>query len=266
MPTKAEIIEKVKQYVYTNRNALPSYFRINEDKQYLGWVSKLAVGLDGKKDSLDLAQEKDLFILFALAGAWSHTGPWENGAYFAAYLKNSDWTIEEWKSDAFCEKKASEAKKWAEDVSQQATTRRLLSFREEFCDTTHRLAMVWDDVKTALASAQQSADWLSFVNFLRNLKILKHGEKALRIKIPFILREMRCQKLYSNIPGELCCIADQRVKEAYESLFGKNLPTDYLKASAEIYKDWGDLYDMPLFSLVVDKMTGKRDLEVDLAK
>lgn len=43
MPTKAEIIEKVKQYVYTNRNALPSYFRINEDKQYLGWVSKLAV-------------------------------------------------------------------------------------------------------------------------------------------------------------------------------------------------------------------------------
>ena len=197
MPTKAEIIEKVKQYVYTNRNALPSYFRINEDKQYLGWVSKLAVGLDGKKDSLDLAQEKDLFILFALAGAWSHTGPWENGAYFAAYLKNSDWTI---------------------------------------------------------------------VNFLRNLKILKHGEKALRIKIPFILREMRCQKLYSNIPGELCCIADQRVKEAYESLFGKNLPTDYLKASAEIYKDWGDLYDMPLFSLVVDKKTGKRDLELDLAK
>ena len=80
MPTKAEIIEKVKQYVYTNRNALPSYFRINEDKQYLGWVSKLAVGLDGKKDSLDLAQEKDLFILFALAGARAYASDPKTGS------------------------------------------------------------------------------------------------------------------------------------------------------------------------------------------
>ena len=69
----------------------------------------------------------------------------------------------------------------------------------------------------------------------------------MKIKIPFILRELRCQKIYSNIDGEYYCVADERVRKAYKSL-RKELPTNYLEASSKIYKDFGDLYDIPAFA------------------
>ena len=37
------------------------------------------------------------------------------------------------------------------------------------------------------------------------------------------------------------------MRKAYK-LIKRKLPTDYLKASKKIYKDFGDLYDIPAFA------------------
>ena len=74
----------------------------------------------------------------------------------------------------------------------------------------------------------------------------------MRIKIPLILRELRCQRIYDNIPGKFCCVPDERVKAASKEI-GIKMPTinsldNLFKASEVIYNHFGDLYDIPLFS------------------
>ena len=217
------------------------------------------------KDSLDLTQENDLFVLFALAGAWSHTGAWENGAYFAAYLKNSSWTVKDWGKQDFCDRHVVLAKQWLDDLATKVKidARKKISFRVDFLDTIRHLSEKWNEINTKLSLAQQTSDWRSFADYMTTLKILdKEGKKGFRIKIPFILRELRCQGIYQNICGELCCVADDRVREVYKNRFLTPLPKNYLSASKEIYQDWGNLYDMPAFALFVDDKTGQRDMEV----
>lgn len=264
MQEKLRIINDMKTYIRKPReeNKLPVYFGINDKGQYIGWVSKISVNFDREnldlKDSLNLTDEKDLFILFALAGAWSHSGQWENGAYFALYLKNSDWEILDWESHEFSVKQQMKANYWVNSVSSRADGGKR-SFRKEFCDTTHRLAKEWHSIKTALKFSEQLSEWGCFVCYLKNLKIIDNGKKTMDVKIHFILRELRCQGVYKNIPGALCCVADTRVREFYEKLFENTgdkeakLARDSILASNQIYQDWGDLYDLPPFSFVLDK-------------
>lgn len=78
------------------------------------------------------------------------------------------------------------------------------------------------------------------------------GKNKMRIRIPLILRELRCQKIYNNIPGEICCVPDVRVKISSKEI-GIMLPhissiDNLLKASKIIYDNFGDLYDIPLFA------------------
>lgn len=87
---------------------------------------------------------------------------------------------------------------------------------------------------------------------MRVIEGLGSGTKRMLMKIPLILRELRCQGIHSAIPGEYCCVPDARVIDSAKKL-GIKLPTastfDRLKAgSAKIYMLFGDLYDLPLFA------------------
>lgn len=46
--------------------------------------------------------------------------------------------------------------------------------------------------------------YLTFIKFINNIEGLGAGNNRMRIKILLILRELRCQKIYSNTPGVLC--------------------------------------------------------------
>ncbi|MDC1105131.1 hypothetical protein OAT16_00400 [Prolixibacteraceae bacterium] len=90
------------------------------------------------------------------------------------------------------------------------------------------------------------------MEFLREIKGLGVGDKKMLIKIPLILRELRCQGIYNNISGKLCCVPDARVYDATKEL-QINLPVTNslrsLKDSSEvIYELFGNLYDLPLFA------------------
>ena len=120
------------------------------------------------------------------------------------------------------------------------------------CKKTVDLGNSWNDIYKKLNENHTERDWRQFAVYMNSIQGLGYGNKAMLIKIPLILRELRCQKVFDNIPGKYCCVADSRVKEAFKIITCKNFYTsnidNVLKASEKIYADYGDLYDIPLFA------------------
>lgn len=223
-----------------------SYINIDKNGCYKGWVTdfRLKYKPSGGKISLNLKKEDDLFLLFVLASSWSKTGPWENALFFVAYLKTT-YDINRVISGEI--KITPNDEGFNQDDFEGIKTRKKVSFRKDFYDSVDVLLKNWDDIKKVLHLSEKLQNWKIFIEYISHLKGLGANENAMKIKIPFILRELRCQKIYSNIDGEYCCVADERVRKAYKSL-KKKLPTNYLEASSKIYKDFGDLYDIPAFA------------------
>lgn len=113
------------------------------------------------------------------------------------------------------------------------------------------MAAHWDEIKLVLKKAEQQNDYVIFIEYMRNLKGLGANDNKMNIKILLILRELRCQNICKNIPGELCCVPDKRVENACKEL-GIRLPRltstrGLIKASSHLYHYFGDLYDIPTF-------------------
>jgi len=250
--TANELIEKFLK----NKNRLP-YANIGEKKEYLGWVEDFHL-IDPNDNiiKLDLNNNNDLFLLFVLAVVWSRTGPWENSAYFVSYLKiyKKD-TIGYWTNELNVKKEEENREKEAKNISDELRgikPRKKISFRKDIYFSIHLLANNWTQILSKLEESEKAKDFEIFMDFLRSINGLGVGQKKILIKIPLILRELRCQSVFSNISGDLCCVPDARVKEAGKSLnikipVASNLD-NLKKSSAKIYRLFGDLYDLPLFA------------------
>lgn len=242
--------------VIKNQNKL-SYVNLNKDNSYKGWTSNFNIILPNNKNMyLDLNLESDLFLLFVLASSWSKTGPWENAAYFTTYLKyNKKDDITLWANDEFVNSEMSNRiihAKETVNLSSGIIPRRKVSFRKDYYCSVSVLAVNWKEIKANLKKASDTGNYLDFIDFINSIEGLGAGKNRMRIKIPLILRELRCQNVYENIPGELCCVPDARVLSSAEKLDIK-LPritsiNNMLKASKIIYDNFGDLYDIPLFA------------------
>jgi len=250
---KAERLIKV---FLDNKHLLP-YANINVDKVYQGWVVDFKLSDPNKKSiSLDLTKENDLFLLFVLAIVWSRTGPWENSAYFVSYLKlNNKNTEKFWKNELNVVREREEKDKAAELISNELSglkPRKKISFRKDIYASINLLANNWRTILQKLKDSEKSHNFEIFMSFMRSIEGLGVGNNKILIKIPLILRELKCQGIYNNISGELCCVPDARVYDAAKSL-GIGIPKtsnlDNLKASSrKIYRLFGDLYDLPLFA------------------
>lgn len=233
------------------------YINLDENNNYRGWITDFNLKLpDESVMSLDLSKDDDLFLLFVLASSWSKTGPWENAAYFVTYLKlnglgNKDYWLntENVKTEILIRKNS------AVQVVQNCKglqARRKVSFRSDLYSSIHILAKEWESIMGSLEESNNKSNYMIFVNYLSQIEGLGEGKNKMRIKIPLILRELRCQNYFENIPGELCCVPDKRVMLASLDL-GIKLPTvnntsSLLRASKIIYDNFGDLYDIPLFA------------------
>lgn len=234
-----------------------SYINLNDEAQYLGWTHDFNIIFpDGVKMSLDLNKEEDLFLLFVLASAWSRTGQWENAAFFVAYLKiRKKYYRDQWLDGAFVNCEMTEKDKnavWIVSECGGVVPRKKVCFRKDIYASVVVIAKNWNMIKEKLELAEYLEDYSLFIDYLARLDGLGTGQKHMRIKIPLILRELRCQGIYPSIPGEFCCVPDERVKAASKEL-GIELPTinsidSLFKASAIIYQQFGDLYDIPLFA------------------
>jgi hypothetical protein len=239
------------------KNKLP-YANIGDKNEYLGWVKNfnLTDSSNDQKISLDLNNNNDLFLLFVLAIVWSRSGPWENSAYFVAYLKiNKKDTIQYWINEKNYKKEEKNRKDSAEEISiklKGMVPRKKISFRRDIFSSVHKLAEKWDDILIALETSERENEFESFMKYVRKIKGLGVNNRKMLIKITLILRELRCQSIYSNISGELCCVPDARVYKAAKELKIKIPTTNNLenltKSSTKIYRLFGDLYDLPLFA------------------
>ena len=250
---------------------------------YEGWVSNFNIykksdPLHKKKFSLDLTNDDDLFLLFVLASAWSRTGQYENSLYFILFLRDNGYdTVKKWKNMNIAQinnlkvsRQNDALNTFNNYIDIRKPDRKPISFRDDFYDSVKILADHWKSIKTSLGNSENKNDYSIFINFLRGIpglgSISKNHKRCMRIKIPLILRELRATGGMKNIPGEWCCVPDDRVINKCAPALRINLKpkgytysrdlhkiTDYsmrnvIKMSEIIYDKFGDLYDIPLFA------------------
>lgn len=247
---------KLIKSVINNKNTI-SYINLDDENKYRGWVYDFNIRLQDKSVmKLDLADEEDLFLLFILASAWTKNGPWENAAYFTTYLKSSNKCSRElWMNDEFVSEEVLNRKVNAQNIVNSCSgvmSRKKVSFRKDYYNSIVIIAENWEDIMDKLKTAEKEQNYMIFISYISNLKGLGAGSNKMKIKIPLILRELRCQDVYKGIPGNLCCVPDKRVVHAANGI-GIKLPTissinSILKASQVIYESFGDMYDIPLFA------------------
>lgn len=239
-----------------HKDSLP-YANTNPNNSYRGWVSDFRLDDSaGNRIRLDLRDEQDLFLLFVLAVVWSRTGPWENSAFFVAQLKTlNKHSPSYWEEKGNCraeQQQRSQAAAEAIRLLQGYVSRKKISYRQDIYDSIHILANQWFQIVAVLEQSDEVGDFQLFMDYMRAIEGLGVGKKKMMIKIPLILRELRCQGVYPNILGEHCCVPDARVIDTAKMLQIKlPIATTYagLKASsAKIYQLFGDLYDLPLFA------------------
>lgn len=253
------------------------YAKIDANGVYKGWATDFSMtDNNGNLISLNLKFDRDkgfesiddLFLLFSLASVWSRSGVWENAAYFTAYLKLAGKASPAYWLDVNNVENeelipGEEKISFLRDSSvSYIKDRRKISFRSDLYKSLHVLASAWGEIVDKLMLSSRNGDYISFIKYLREIKGLGSGNKRMLIKIPLILRELRCQNFKDNvlnIPGELCCVPDQRVIKAIVNMNvnGLDFPRlpylqgsvdNLIKSSSLIYKYFGDLYDLPLFA------------------
>ena len=239
------MLDKLRKLTINNELDL-SYINLDKKGCYKGWVCdfRLKHKPTNQQLGLDLSKENDLFLLFVLASSWSKTGPWENALFFTSYLKVNYDISKVLRRET---KIIPDKYEFVEEDYIGIKARKTVSFRKDFYDSVEVLIDNWDDIKKVLQISEKVSNWKVFIEYISHLNGLGTGNNNMKIKIPFVLRELRCQKTFSNIDGKYCCVADERVRVAYKSMKRK-LPLDYLEASSKIYKDFGDLYDIPPFA------------------
>ncbi len=205
-----------------NKDNLP-YANIGICNEYLGWVNDFHLkDSRNNKIHLNLKSKNDLFLLFVLAVVWSRTGQWENAAFFVTYLKifKKD-SIQFWAEESNYKEEQYLRQKTSEIITKELTgliPRKKLGFRKDIFASIHLLSTNWDKIIQKLAESEKEKDFKLFMKYLRNIEGLGVGNRKILIKIPLILRELRCQNIYSNISGEYCCVPDARVYKAGRKL------------------------------------------------
>jgi len=233
------------------------YAKVGHANEYLGWVQDFNLkDKDDKQIGLDLSKPNDLFLLFVLAVAWSRSGQWENAVFFVTYLKlNNKDTTEFWKDNICHEKEKAIRQESSSQISNALEgihSRKKIAFRKDIYRSVHILAQNWNEILISLKKSEKEENFELFIDQMRSIKGLGVNNNRMLIKIPLILRELRCQKIIPNISGELCCVPDVRVYKAAKNL-NISIPKasnqkNLIKSSKKIYELFGDLYDIPLFA------------------
>ncbi|MCP3868638.1 MAG: hypothetical protein GY703_11185 [Gammaproteobacteria bacterium] len=224
---------------------------VRADGSYIGWVSSFhGATYDGQPVSWDLDQSRYRFGLYCLASAWSRSGRWEGPVrlLMAMSMEDGDYLEPTYWANGNPNRIAEDFEYLVKrgGAAAQIPRARNASARQDCVASFMTIGREFDFIEETVQRLHGGqGDPGETVRRLRSIIGTGFGNRAWRIKIPLILRELRCAG-WDGIPGESCCVPDIRVANTY-ARYGCFLPGDLLMASAKIYEHFGDLFDLPPF-------------------
>lgn len=160
---KQDKIQKLIDLCIKNKNTQDfPYLKISDQNKYAGWVSNfnLCTTRENKIIKLNLTQEKELFLLFVLATAWSRSGLWENAVFLTShYLLNDNWEIKNWLNDDFVEAEKNHREmncKRIQAMVKGISPRKKVSFRSDIFPSIQVLAKNWNEIKSKLENTDKT--------------------------------------------------------------------------------------------------------------
>ncbi|PAV12482.1 hypothetical protein ASJ81_06255 [Methanosarcina spelaei] len=255
---------------------------------YRGWFEEYPLRFDKDDEenfNFDFSKEKDIIALIFLATAWNMPNyKWENTVGLVAVLyKKNLLDIDKWSSQRFIE-----------SLDKNDLVREMNNFRSTFLsdrgnlyikggkygvfERLHIVAREYNFLKETLqidkiieGEIPPKLDHNIFPRFDNPRLVIEVKRKSnkiakypiLRVKVPLILRELKCQNRI-DISGEYCCVPDTKVKQIMKTIgYNPSLDYDYSSViynSKIIYKYFGLHYDLPLFDFFdkCSKMKNKK--------
>lgn len=265
----------VRDFFLANATPIPYWSSVPlHPDRYAGWLGTMQFLLNGNPVAIDTKTAAGRFYLYVLAVAWSRPGQWENAAYLMTVLAGSGKSPST-ATPPQLEDETSIAHRQIARVTlvnglARVVPRKTVSFRDDIPASIRVLGSEWVGLENAFTTATQSHNWRPYVDKVAAIPGLGNQNNGMKIKIPLILRELRCAGGATNplgIPGELCCVPDARVRKNTQTINGilaavrpgagivMHVPHPYPKvdqlvaSSTAIYHQFQDAYDIPLFGI-----------------
>ncbi|VVB86127.1 Uncharacterised protein [uncultured archaeon] len=239
---------------------------------YGGWFKAFPVRFNKEPFQFDFKNEKDIIALIFLATIWNiDRYKWENAVGLVGVLHNENMlNIKEWSSRSFINKL--DKKLLENEMNNLIMNNKDLGKRghlfikngaDGVFERLYKISCAYDYLKYILKiedilKGNKPQINLTIFNDFDNekLKIDSKGrygkirKQLLKVKIPLILRELKCAGVI-EIDDKYCCVPDTRVREIM-AIIGypqkDNIDINsVIKNSEIISKYFGTYYDLPLF-------------------
>jgi hypothetical protein len=229
------------------------YGHLVDNGSYRGWVRDFhGARWRGEPVGWNLRDARCRFGLYCLASAWSRTGKWEGPVRLALAMAGEP---ERWLDPTLWSHLA------LDEAVQKIHELTGLGEREAHIPNGRNATARADCAGSFVATgkwfpyieqtvADLNSGHIDAIEAKMKLRAIrgtgKDSEHAWDMKVHLIFRELRCAG-WTGIPGEFCCVPDGRVRAVYKTALGNSLPIDHSAASQRVYRDFGDLYDLPPF-------------------
>lgn len=249
-----------------------------KSRNYGGWFNAFPVNFDIKNNEnfqFNFKKEIDIIALIFLATLWNMPNyKWENAVGLIGVLQNRNLLdISEWSSRKFIDnldKKLLETEMNNFNLNPGLYKRGHLYIKagkDGVFERLHKISREYDYLKNIFRIEdilngnkplieetifnKMDNEKLKIETKGRNGKIIK--KPLLRVKVPLILRELKCKDAI-DVDDKYCCVPDTRVKKimtiiGYPQELGFDI-NSVINNSEIISKFFGNYYDLPLFDFI----------------
>jgi hypothetical protein len=252
-----------------------------KSRNYGGWFNAFPIKFNKKNNEFfqfNFKDEKDIIALIFLATVWNMQNyKWENAVGLIGVLHNRNLlSINEWSSRSFInnlnknelENEMNDLDNMNDDLDLSKRGRLYIkSGKDGVFERLHKISCEYDYLKTILKideilkGNRPQIDSTIFhemdnerlkydANGRNNIKIKK---PLLRVKVPLILRELKCSDAIV-VDDKYCCVPDSRVRKIMSIIgYPQEMGVDsnsVIRNSEIISKYFGNYYDLPLFDFL----------------
>jgi len=247
-----------------------------KSRNYGGWFNAFPIKFNKQNNEFfqfNFKDEKDIIALIFLATVWNMDRyKWENAVGLIGVLHNRNLlNINDWSSRSFINNLNLDKNKLENEMNDLDFSKRerlyIKSGKVGVFERLHKISCEYDYLKNILKIDEilkgnrpqidstifnkMDNERLKYDANGRNNKKIK--KPLLRVKIPLILRELKCSDAIV-VDDKYCCVPDSRVRKMMTIIgYPQEMGVDnnsVIKNSEIINNYFGKYYDLPLFDFV----------------